>query len=84
MVAHLILKKPNLTALALFGLERQIVVADELFLLQLPKRGLASAFVLKQSDFKQLLADHLFARVAEQLRYEGIGVGDLARVGIEN
>jgi hypothetical protein len=74
----------DFTALALFGLERQIVVADELFLSQFSKRGLASLFVLEQADFEQLLTDHLFARVTEQLRYEGVCVGDLACVGIEN
>src|SRR5262249_20294774 len=74
----------NFKSLARFGLKRQVFVADETFLPPPSDRGLALLLVSQQAYFKYLLADQLLARVTEQLSNEGIGVGDPARVAVEN
>ena len=63
--------------------QRQILVADLVLPFKLPEHFFARDFILEQADFKQLFANQLAVRVAQQLGHEGIGVGDFAGAGVE-
>ena len=70
--------------LVVLGLERQILVADVLVPLELPEGVPARRDVLERSDFPELPANELRARVTEQDLQEGVGVGDLPGLRVEN
>jgi hypothetical protein len=55
----------NFVALARFGLQRQIFVANKVFLLQFAKSRSAGFFILEQTDFPKFFAQQFAMRVAQ-------------------
>src|SRR5579859_1686113 len=55
----------DFAALAPFVLQRQVLVANEMLLLQLAKSQLVGFFILEQADFPKFLAEQFAARVTQ-------------------
>src|SRR5207302_8828548 len=67
-----------------FGLERQILVADNPLRLELTESGPGGGNVLKRDDFPEFLAHELTVCIAQHLNQEWVYVGDLPSLEIKN
>src|ERR1044071_9300873 len=68
--------KLHFPGLSLFGLERQICIANIACLLQRSKRSLTRLLITEETDFPKLLTEKFGVRVAQQLHHKWIHVGD--------
>src|SRR4030095_7733226 len=66
------------------AVQRQMIVLNVTFTAQLSECGLVFPDVLEEADLPEFLADEVTALEPDQLGDIGIGVGDLAIVGIED